>query len=304
MNLHTPGRLLRALRTPAGRQHYRDAFRSRLWQSLGSLPWDLDVRARLAGQLPMVLSTRDQVISRAIFATGEWEPDELAILRHFVKPGMTAFDVGANIGVHSLTLAQLVGPHGAVHSFEPTHVFARLQKNVDINGFAARIRLNHCAVGATKGTMRLVATKPGAELFSSRSTPLDPSVGTAQFLEFPMITLDEYCAEKGIERIDFLKVDVEGGEPEVLAGAVSLLARGAIRCVLFEFSEPCLVNCGESPEKLLASIRNSGFQLRFLDRSGRFHDHLDSLQGLTLNVLALPEGEPIGLPTLQAILDS
>ena len=181
MNLGTPGRLWAAMKTPEGRRYYRTTSRLRLWRWLGLLPWGMDFRVALSGQLPMSLSTRDAVISGRIFASGEWEPHELAVLRHFVKPGMVVFDVGANIGVHTLTLAQLVGSGGAVHSFEPTHVFERLQRNLRLNGFESRTHLNHCAVGRAKGSIRLMATKPGYELFSSRSTPLDPSiVGTPE----------------------------------------------------------------------------------------------------------------------------
>ncbi len=298
MNLQTPRRVISALETEAGRRKYKTAFRNRLWHWLGSLPWELNYRVSLGGQMPMILSTADQVISKAIFATGEWEPAELGILRHFLKPGMTAVDVGANIGVHSLTMAKAVGPQGTVHSFEPTGVYARLRRNIEINGFSGRVRLHHCAVGPAKGTLRLMETKPGAELFTSQSTPLDPSVGLGTFVEYPVVSLDDYCAEQGIRQIDFLKIDVEGGEPGVLAGAKRLLEERAVRCLMFEMNYPCLAANRETVEPLLASVASNGFQMLFIDRAGRFHDRLASVEDAVFDVLAIPAERSAELCTL------
>ena len=286
MNLETPIRLLRAMPSSEGRAVYRQALRAWLWGWAGRLPWALRWNATLSGTSRIRLNARDQVISRTIFSTGEWEPGELQFIRSYVKPGMVVMDVGANIGVHTLTMAQSVGANGAVHSFEPTVVFETLQYNVRQNGFGGRVHLNHCAVGAAEGTLQLLACKPGYELFTSEGTPLVPEVATGQYVNYPMTALDVYVRQQGLGHIDFLKVDVEGAEDLVLEGARGLITRGAVGCILFELNEVCMNNNGRSAEAFLQMLRSSGYHLSMIDCEARFHPVPENLRGTVFNIVA------------------
>lgn len=292
MNLKTPVRLLRAMQSPEGRERYRRSFLGWLWQGAGRLPWALRCNATLSGRLRIRLNARDQVISRSIFCTGEWEPGELQFIRSYVKPGMVAVDVGANIGVHTLTLAECVGPDGAVHSFEPTQVFETLRYSVRQNGFDGRVRLNHCAVGAEEGHLRLLACKPGYELFTSEGVPLVPEVATGQYVEYPMTALDAYARQQGLSRIDFLKVDVEGAEDLVLAGTRDLLSRSAVGCILFELNEVCMSRNGRSAGAFLELLRSCGYYLSVIDGDARFHPLPKNLNGTVFNIVATHEPLP------------
>jgi FkbM family methyltransferase len=293
MNRGTPLRLLRAFRSPEGLASYRQSLRAWLWGQAGRLPWALRYNATLSGRLRIRLNARDQVISRSIFSTGEWEPGELRFIRSYVRPGMVALDVGANIGVHTLTIAECVGPRGAVHSFEPTGVFEALRYNVRQNGFERRVRLNHCAVGAEEGSLRLLACKPGYELFTSEGTPLVPEVSTGRYVEYPMTALDAYAREQGLSHIDFLKVDVEGAEDLVLRGAKDLIARGAVGCILFELNEVCMHHNGRSAAAFLALLRSSGYHLSMIDRDARFHPVPEDVAGTVFNIVATHEPLPL-----------
>jgi FkbM family methyltransferase len=286
MDLKTPIRLLRAMQSPEGREPYRQALRGWLWGMAGRLPWTLRCNATLSGRLRIRLNARDQVISRHIFCSGEWEPGELQFIRSYVKPGMLVVDVGANMGVHTVTLAECVGARGAVHSFEPTPVFETLQYNVHQNGFDSRVRLNHCAVGAEEGSLRLLACKPGYELFTSEGTPLVPEVSTGQYVEYPMTCLDAYAGQQGIRQIDFLKVDVEGAEDLVLEGARGLLSRGAVGCILFELNEVCMSHNGRSAVALLESLRSSGYHLAMIGPDARFSSVPEDMKGTVFNIVA------------------
>jgi FkbM family methyltransferase len=250
------------------------------------------MNAKLSGVLRVRLNTRDQVICRAIFSTGEWEPNELEFLRATVKPGMVAFDVGANIGVHTLTLARCVGPGGMVHAFEPTAVFETLAYNVHRNGFDPRVRLNHCAVGESDGTGRFLSCRPGSELFTSRGIPLVAEVATGQYVDYPMTTLDAYVRQHGIARIDFLKVDVEGAEDLVLQGCGDLLAGWRIGCIMFELNEVCMANNGRSAAGFLERIRSAGYHLSVIDEDGAFRPVPESLQNRVFNIVATPQPLP------------
>lgn len=286
MNLSTPYRLATALTNTEGRRRYRSAVRGRLWGWLGQLPRPLEIDGRLSGKLTIRLNTFDQVISRSIFASGEWEPLELRFIRESVKPGMVVFDVGANIGAHTLTLADAVGPRGVVHAFEPTRVFDVLDANVARNGFGNRVRLNRVALGDRPGMTRFMACKPGNELFTSRGVPLAPDVATGAYVEFPVMTLDDYAARNGIGRIDFMKVDVEGSEVSVFRGAQRLLASRAIGCLLFELSDVCLANSGSSSSELLDCVGSAGYRLARLSEDGALVPLPSDVQGLTFNVVA------------------
>ena len=285
MTILTPLRILRAVGTPLGRRQYRLALRERVWRGLGLLPFPLRFNARLSGSLRIRISSQDPVISRSIFVCGEWEPFELDFIRGYLKPGMVAFDVGANIGAHTLTMAKCVGPEGRVHAFEPTGVFDTLSYNVSQNGFGAQVVLNNCAVGAEDGTTRLLACKPGFELFTSRGIPLVPEASTGEYVDYPVTTLDSYARARGIGRIDFLKVDVEGAEDLVLQGAKQLLARRAIECIMFEFNEVCMAENGDSPSSIIHRIESAGYHLIAVDRAGQVFPIFDGMTGV-FNIIA------------------
>jgi FkbM family methyltransferase len=293
MDLQTPIRLFRAMQSPTGRERYRRAFRGFLWTKAGNLPWTLRCNGTLSGTLRIRLNARDQVISRSIFCSGEWEPGELEFIRSYVKPGMIALDVGANIGVHTLTLAQCVGPNGAVHAFEPTTVFDTLRYNIRQNGFESWVRLNHCAVGASEGHLRLLACKPGYELFTSEGTPLVPEVATGEYVEYPMTALDVYARQQKLSRIDFLKIDVEGAEDLVVEGAKDLLSRGAVGCIMFELNAICMSRNGRSPAALLELLRSAGYHLSVIDSGARFHRVPPDMDGMLANIVATRKPLPL-----------
>jgi FkbM family methyltransferase len=292
MNLQTPLRVFRALGETASRRRYRSALRDRVWRGLASLPFSVTLNATLRDSLRIRINSRDTVISRSIFATGEWEPAELDFIRTNVKPGMVAVDVGANIGAHTLTLAQCVGAHGRVHAFEPTRVFDTLSHNVRQNGFTDRTKLNHCAVGDRDGTIRLLSCKPGLELFTSREIPLVPEASTGEYADYPLVTLDSYASMNHIDSIDFLKVDVEGAEELVFRGCAGLFARKAIGCIMFELNEVCMTGVGDSPSSLVGLIRSAGYRLATFDAAGRFRPLPESMTGV-FNVVAVRESAPL-----------
>jgi len=288
MNSQTPLRLAAALRSAEGREHYRQAFLSQAWLWLGRLPWEVQLHRKLDGRLPIRLSTRDPVISRSIFATGVWELQELRFIKSYMKPGMVAIDIGANIGAHTLVIADRVGPTGIVHAFEPTRVFETLQHNITRNGFQARVHPNQCALGAEKGTARFIACKPGYELFTSRGAPLTSDAATGEFVEFPVITLDQYTEQHGIHHIHFLKIDVEGSEDSVFQGCSRLLANHSIDCMMLEINDICLANSGASGAGLLKRIHDAGYYTYMLDETG-FEPLPESVAGMAFNVIAMRE---------------
>lgn len=148
------------------------------------------------------------------------------------------FDVGAHVGQTALELRRRF-PAGTVHAFEPSpDSFARLQA---ATAGDARCELHPFALAEARGSRTLhvnasSATSSLKELTEGASEEWrDERLTTVERVEVEVRTLDEFCAERSIESIDFLKIDVQGGEYAVLEGASGMLGRRAVRFVQSEF---------------------------------------------------------------------
>lgn len=154
------------------------------------------------------------------------EANELDVLasRDFV--GFTCIDVGANVGYWSRFLLDRIGPTGAIHAFEPDpRSVAVLRRNLaDPRGHVVE-----GAVGATRGTTTLYSDPTQSGLNSTL-----PFHGGLVF-EVPIVSIDGYVADARITRVDFVKIDVQGGEIDVLHGAIATLERDR-PCVYMEWT--------------------------------------------------------------------
>jgi len=160
--------------------------------------------------------------------------DKLEAYRAPDRP-LCVFDVGANRGQFATMLQARLRGAFAMHCFEPAReTFAQLCESL---GEDRRFVLNNFALGSRAGTTRLHYDKAGSGLASVYKRRLDHQRGLefTQSEEIPIRTLDDYCAEHRIERIDLLKVDVEGHELDVLNGAARTLSERKIKMVSFEF---------------------------------------------------------------------
>jgi FkbM family methyltransferase len=152
--------------------------------------------------------------------TGCYEPELVALLRHVLVPGTTFVDVGAHIGYFSIVAAALVGENGAVHSFEPDpDCFSRLVVNSSAYPW---LTTYDSAVADRNGEIAFYRSPKQGEsgwgaIFNEDGNRAEVSVRVC--------TLDNWMLEKEIEKIDVLKMDVEGSEYRVLEGAQALIAR-------------------------------------------------------------------------------
>lgn len=194
-----------------------------------------DLVARLCdGSHLSVPSSREAI---AVYLHGRpYHEDErlTRLLLHELDEGSVFFDVGANVGFYTILAAGRCGRSGHVHAFEPQQALIRhLQKSIDLNAYAGRIRVTPAAVAARHGTT--------AEFFFTNDPQLYsvPSLLHHEWLEgesavVPVIALDAYSLEHGIDRIDVIKIDIEGAEILALEGMQSLLQRRAPRIVVLE----------------------------------------------------------------------
>lgn len=143
--------------------------------------------------------------------------------QHFYGDGLVAIDCGANIGVHTIEWARLMTNWGTVYSFEAQQpIFYALAGNVALNN-CLNVVAKHCAVGAECGAIDIVlpdynvpASYGSLELRQTeRSEFIGQELSAANVHSVPMISIDALA----LPRLDFLKIDVEGMEVDVLLGA-------------------------------------------------------------------------------------
>ncbi|MEO7997555.1 MAG: FkbM family methyltransferase [Gemmatimonadaceae bacterium] len=162
------------------------------------------------GQFRMALNTRFPIETMMI--VDNYEPITRLVVKRLVMPGDHCVDVGANVGGISVLIAANVGPTGRVLSFEPSpSTYARLRKNLSLNPqLNGRLTAVQAGLADKAGELRLVEdeTVPGnAALYASGGTAI------------PVITFDAAVEEHAFGHVNFIKIDVEGMEYEVLLGA-------------------------------------------------------------------------------------
>jgi FkbM family methyltransferase len=157
------------------------------------------------------------------------------VSRKTVGQAPVVFDVGANTGQYALAADRVLGPSAALYSFEPSRVaFEVLARQT---ASLRRCRVFNFGLSDAAGTRELsapAAGSPRASLYRQHLRNADSELFTETV---ELRTLDSFCALEGIERIDLLKIDVEGHEYEVLLGARRMLAERRVRFVQFEFGD-------------------------------------------------------------------
>lgn len=202
-------------------------------------------------------------IARAILHRGQYEPIETAVMRRYLKPGMTMLDVGANIGHYAMVAARMVGPDGAVVAFEPEpENFAALQANLALNGLT-QARAENLALGAIEGELTLYrdeANRGGHSLAPGNVQR------AGQGTRVRVATLDAYVdAHLPGRRVGFIKMDVQGAEAQVIAGARTMLLRDK-PVLLMEFWPHGIRGMGGDPMALAADLLGMGYALQVIER--------------------------------------
>ncbi len=148
-----------------------------------------------------------------------YEKNEWQFVAKFLKPKMTFFDVGANQGFYTLLAAKQVGPIGKVFSFEPVpSQIQKLVRNIQINRFHT-VTTESLALGFKAGFADMYVCLDGDEALSSLRLPSNDITSAKKNIRVSVTTLDDYIKKHNILAIDFIKIDVEGGELDVLKGA-------------------------------------------------------------------------------------
>jgi FkbM family methyltransferase len=213
----------------------------------GDLPETVD--RRLFGGI-MKLDLHRSSMQQLLFLTGERTVLERHLVRRLLKPGMRIVDVGANIGYYLLMFREALGDSGYVVCIEPSPENLReLRWNIESNQIK-NVSVHECAVGRQRAQMGL------RDGINSGVVPLSEGVFTTS-----VVPLDEIVGTQGC---DFLKIDVEGYEWEVLNGSQIVLER--FRPTLFlEFHPDLVVRQGGSMAKVMELLNRYYTRIEFFE---------------------------------------
>lgn len=193
-----------------------------------------------------------------LYKFGDYEPNLSSFVAEVLRPGDTFVDVGANEGYFSMIAGSKVGD-GRVFAVEPqSRLHPVIEKNVELNGLK-NVTIARCAFGDKAGELTLHMS----------SDVNNGSTGMTKYWRFggktetvPVVTFDEFCKTHKIDRIRFLKIDVEGAEGLVLSGALSWLKARKIDFIDVELHE--FITGPEVPKKVVSILTEAGYKLHQL----------------------------------------
>jgi len=187
------------------------------------------------------------------YFNGDVEPEVQAVLHKYLRPGMTVYDIGANIGFFSLLSARLVGATGQVTAFEADpEIAARLRDNIARNQ-GAPISVEEKAVWSSSSPVFFA--RADAEISPDRGLghviANDAERSAPSTIRVEAVSVDEYMSKAGAP--DFIKCDVEGAEVEVFRGAEKLLTERQPLIL-------CEMHGDENRQTLLKVFANFGYR--------------------------------------------
>jgi len=192
-----------------------------------------------------------------VLLTGEWEPEETAVMRELLAPGAVVYDIGANVGYFTLLAAQMVGASGHVYAFEPNPaVLPQLRNNIAINALD-NVTVLPVALSDTEGRATFYAVG-GA---NSGTSSLRAEVGENIEVEVEVVRMDTLVQAQGLRPPDVVKMDIEGAECLALAGMGRTLGTNEDVSLLIEVSDRFLRHIGSSEDELLELVDLAGFEL-------------------------------------------
>lgn len=223
---------------------------------------------------------------------GTFEEVELRFVASYLERGMTVLDIGAHHGLYTLLAAEKAGKEGRVVAFEPSEREGqRLEKH---------LRLNRCknvcvlpyALGAERGERDFFLAE-GPQDFCNSLRPPDVADAVGQ-TQVQMRQLDQVLDELGMPRIDFVKLDVEGGELDVLAGAERLLQRRPRPVMLVEVEDRRTRPWGYRAKEIVEKLGTLRFRWYWIDADGKLAELNTGAASFAGNYVAVPaerEGE-------------
>ncbi|MEP9360931.1 FkbM family methyltransferase [Sphingomonas sp. KR3-1] len=210
---------------------------------------------RVLGRYKMFVDTRDVDIGAHLLLDGFWEMWVTELLPRLIRPGFVCVDVGAHVGYFTMLMADLAGPSGLVHAFEPNPALrGMLDDAARVNGFAGQVRSYgdpvYDAAGLAAELVVTITQPSGAHV---RILPEGDPAATLRTCRLDAVA--------GLDRADFVKIDAESSEEAIWRGMRGLLDQRRPMTVLLEFASIRYAD----PAGFLAAIAGEGFALHRTD---------------------------------------
>lgn len=228
----------------------------------------------------------DRYVDREV-ALGLFERDTVRRLKDLATPGFHALDVGANFGYFTVLMASWFGPTGHVWASEPTRCYRdRLLRHLAINRLDERVTVLPYGLSNVAREARI-----SIGVCSATMHDVEPDAAS-EFETIALRPLDDTIADLGIEKLDFVKVDIDGHEPAFIEGARRTLATFRPAMVI-EFNQPNLEVAGSDVETLRALLEEMDYELRSERTGSPFPSRLDFMRecgnySVSANVWAFP----------------
>jgi FkbM family methyltransferase len=190
-------------------------------------------RARMQLGYEMTVDLRAQTEFLAYY-TGEYDTDNIRSVLRLVEPHWTILDVGANIGFWSVPLARALNESGRLHSFEPVSSnFRLLSANVKENCLTPVVHTHQLGLSDRSGTVEISLREDfvGGSETGNAAIVIDDDDSRFQCVQVKIQPLDALSDSLALDRLDFIKIDIEGHEHKFLTGAARTIAR--FRPILF-----------------------------------------------------------------------
>jgi len=222
---------------------------------------DKDVSLKIGDHTLSVFSPRKNRIGRALYNDRIWEPEVTAVIQKNTQPGMVALDVGADIGYYTVNLAKRVGPQGRVIAFEPIpEARKRLEQNISTNGYN-NITVSPYALGNQDGIVYLEDPFTKSRISLTKS---ENGSNGANDIKVIIKRMDDLINDLELDRIDIVKMDIEGAEHEALRGMEQSL-RKYKPVLVIEVHHEYLPFFNSTADAVLEWLKGVGYRLELID---------------------------------------
>jgi FkbM family methyltransferase len=272
-----PRRLRRFLAQPAREKYFRMAVRLRRWLPRAPIPLRLSFGAWWITEH----SALDYLL-----LSGNFENAEICFVEKFLRPGMTVLDIGAHHGLYTLLASKRVGPRGRVVAIEPSpRERKRLHRHIRLN-FCSNVRIEPVALGKTAAQANLFLVK-GLEDYCNSLRPPATAAET-RTVRVKVISLDELLPRAAGQNVDFIKLDVEGAELDVLQGASRLLQAEPRPVLLVEVYDIRTEPWGYRAREIVQFLDRAGYHWFRLRENGVPEAVASDCDAYDTNLVAIP----------------
>ena len=210
--------------------------------------------------MPMII--HPQMYLKIGYTTEIFEENSYYYISDVLQSGQTFVDVGANVGYFSLFASKIVGPRGRVIAFEPGEfACGLLRRNRELNRLQW-LKIHQLGLGDKDETVSFNCGNPGMDVYSSLGEIRHQNAAKVSFseIEIELRRGDNWANENGLHHIDLMKIDVEGGELQVLKGMAGILREHRVHRLLIEISRDMASAFDYAPKDIFSFVEGFGYE--------------------------------------------